>query len=1087
MSTDAELSKGAVAALSDTDERARRAVKLFRSMLPGLSAYARAITGDKKLSVKMVMNGTSSAYTDGKSVYIIPPIQLGDNVEHVRSLCDKRSDTGRQKCAACANNEYVMTLIYHELAHICFDSFQPVTDRDKVDMTRRAVEEVGTKFAKQLMEKYEAAPSYVQRSYQAVSGLFSEFLPLILNGLEDARVNTRMFEARAGIRPMFEEASRQIFTEGVRQPGTNETKMWRDYPPNLQAIIGCYLKALGYEYSGWLHPKVEADLNDPTLDALTDQAAHAKSASDIYNLSFKVLAQLRVLGYCKSDKDPEDEEESSGEEQPDQDPEETPGDGDDPDAAGGDGSPDEQDGAGDAEAPERDDAGSDGGAEADESGGPADGADDAASDGSEGGDDAPGEAAEQPDGEGDAGDGTDAGDGDGSAEGPEDAQADAPPGEGGAEGGDGPPGDGGEPDGDGPESDVHDGSGGAGPDASDAGEADGSDGEVDRGDDEGAGGRGAAAPDGNASGDEAEPDPEGEGGAGSASGALAPEQHDEEVGAGEDDSRDDEGAREGSPDQPDREGDVDPTAGGAGGGQAVAPGEQGDRPDEGLPDRRDGVDGDGDSSESELADGPRDGEGSEQPDAGRPDSDQRPDPDVDAPEGLTDGEAPDESAGPSDHDTDHSGGEGQPDDDGDGGHEGGEGGGAGETASLPEQRPDPSAGEAGEGGDGGGESDDFGGEDDEGGPLPDDEILDTGAATEGIEVEFDEGIDYGTPDDISPDLERLLGHDHGPHTPGEARAEQAEVEAVTKAIMQGEYFETPSAVVHGVRHYRYGDPDKVNGRTMHAWTVKRRYNRSEWKEFGLDGDIEPPQSILGPALLRMRRAFGDNERRADTVHLKGGRVNSRVLGKRAAVGDPRLFKKRSHPGKRDYVVYIGMDISASNAGLSLLLLKRAVVAQAELLHRMGIKFAIVAHSGHFHKEVGDIWESGFDLEIYHVKDVDEPWNDSIKERLREMAWDSGNLDGHALEYLRKQIDREIATDKVILYYSDGKMPAANHDEELEILQREIRVCSQKGIHLLGVGIRTDSPREHGLDTVQVDDYADIGRVVEHLERRLLAV
>ena len=41
------------------------------------------------------------------------------------------------------------------------------------------------------------------------------------------------------------------------------------------------------------------------------------------------------------------------------------------------------------------------------------------------------------------------------------------------------------------------------------------------------------------------------------------------------------------------------------------------------------------------------------------------------------------------------------------------------------------------------------------------------------------------------------------------------------------------------------------------------------------------------------------------------------------------------------------------------------------------------------------------------------------------------------------------------------------------------------VTLLGVGIRTDSPRRHGLDTVQVNDDTDLVNVVRHLETALL--
>jgi nitric oxide reductase activation protein len=163
------------------------------------------------------------------------------------------------------------------------------------------------------------------------------------------------------------------------------------------------------------------------------------------------------------------------------------------------------------------------------------------------------------------------------------------------------------------------------------------------------------------------------------------------------------------------------------------------------------------------------------------------------------------------------------------------------------------------------------------------------------------------------------------------------------------------------------------------------------------------------------------------------------------------------------------------------LTKRAVMAQANLLARTGVKFQIVAHSGTAYRD-GSL--AGFCLDLYHVKKAGEPWGDEQKDRLRKLGPYQANLDGHALEYLRREADRQQATDKIILYYSDGKMPAANHAEELEILQREIHTCKQKDITLLGVGIRTDSPARHGLDTVQVDSIEDIVKVVRHLEKRL---
>ena len=305
------------------------------------------------------------------------------------------------------------------------------------------------------------------------------------------------------------------------------------------------------------------------------------------------------------------------------------------------------------------------------------------------------------------------------------------------------------------------------------------------------------------------------------------------------------------------------------------------------------------------------------------------------------------------------------------------------------------------------------------------------------------------------------------------------------AIVQGLYFESPSRDIKGVREHRWGQ-DVFVGRsnTSTAWESSRLYTGFSKAQLGIDGEFTPPESTLGPALMRMRVAFADNERGDYQRNRKSGKINNRVLGKRAIQNDPRLFRKKALPGKKSYFVLIGMDVSGSTVGRNIALEKEAVYAQAELLSRMGIPFAIFAHSGNYTNPSSGR-SAGLDLDIYFVKEGHEPWDKNTQERLTAIGPDAANLDGHTLEYYRKVMDRVVATDKIILYYTDGKMPAENHDEELEILQREIKVCKKKGYTLLGVGIRTDSPVRHGLDTVQVDEHSDVVKVVRHLEKRLL--
>src|SRR6478736_841455 len=116
------------------DEQAVRAVKAFRDLQPTLTSYARALTGQRNVRVDMAAQDNGS--TDGTRIYYRPPMALGDFTPHSRNICGKRDETGKSLCPACVVRDRVLATIYHEIAHICYDSFARTSDDDK----RRAVE-----------------------------------------------------------------------------------------------------------------------------------------------------------------------------------------------------------------------------------------------------------------------------------------------------------------------------------------------------------------------------------------------------------------------------------------------------------------------------------------------------------------------------------------------------------------------------------------------------------------------------------------------------------------------------------------------------------------------------------------------------------------------------------------------------------------------------------------------------------------------------------------------------------------------------------------------------------------------------------
>lgn len=291
----------------------------------------------------------------------------------------------------------------------------------------------------------------------------------------------------------------------------------------------------------------------------------------------------------------------------------------------------------------------------------------------------------------------------------------------------------------------------------------------------------------------------------------------------------------------------------------------------------------------------------------------------------------------------------------------------------------------------------------------------------------------------------------------------------TVYIEQAEHMDTPSVHIEKVFVHHVGD--------MQAG----HFFRSNPE------DVEIPESAVGGALLHARKAFSDNNRASQERNLRRGKVHSGALGRRAWQNDPRMFQKRRHPGSKDYSVLIGIDLSTSSNGRIHDLIRLCAMAQADMLHRLGIRFAVYGHSGNRYQEKsysGTVLSSTEAMDIIVIKTFDDPWSTDTKNIMKSVRPHGANLDGHTLEFYRKRLDEEHTTDRIIMYYTDGLMPYANKDEELEVLEREIKVCARKGYILMGVevGERAHCPPE--LDTCQVIDESDIRIPVKHLEKRL---
>lgn len=284
-----------------------------------------------------------------------------------------------------------------------------------------------------------------------------------------------------------------------------------------------------------------------------------------------------------------------------------------------------------------------------------------------------------------------------------------------------------------------------------------------------------------------------------------------------------------------------------------------------------------------------------------------------------------------------------------------------------------------------------------------------------------------------------------------------------------EYTKSYKEIIEGAKNID-GAPMGVNG--VHLYGIKEG---PAWGYPTVVAEADP--SARNKAVNKARLVFEENARVEHHRNQRGGKLNGRVLGKRAAVGDDRLFAKRITPDTRTYEVLIGLDISGSTRGGALAVITATAQALADVCHRAGIKFEIMAHTGDY---VDGNIKNGIMVNMYQIKNLDDPWDSTAKENLSCIKGGGGNFDGHTMQFYRKRLDASKCTDKIMFYFTDGAMPASNGINERHILERELKLCKQRGYHVVGVGIGTDSPKQFGMDTVIVRGPNDIGDVLDRM-------
>lgn len=348
--------------------------------------------------------------------------------------------------------------------------------------------------------------------------------------------------------------------------------------------------------------------------------------------------------------------------------------------------------------------------------------------------------------------------------------------------------------------------------------------------------------------------------------------------------------------------------------------------------------------------------------------------------------------------------------------------------------------------------------------------------------------EWGTPEDLDRDFEDIAHQTSAVTEVVDDDDRDTLIAASQQFDGQLISFGTLRKNMCGIRISRPGAliVDKSGVLQSRAWTHDYGKIERSKESLGISGDFAPNPADVARLTGRVRPIFDANRRSRNTRNLRSGDVAGAMLARRVPFNDDRVFQKKRRPGKRSYAVGLGIDLSGSTAGTNLVLLKQCALVMADALNGLpGVKFAVWGHSANYTENAMLTYDfSEMYTDIYVAKEWSEPWTGSARKAVTSFGPDAGNCDGHTLEFYRKQLEARRETDKILFYFTDGQMPLENYQEELEVLQENIKLCERSGIQLIGVGINTDSPKKHGLDTVIVNGPSDVHLVCDKLAIRL---
>lgn len=220
------------------------------------------------------------------------------------------------------------------------------------------------------------------------------------------------------------------------------------------------------------------------------------------------------------------------------------------------------------------------------------------------------------------------------------------------------------------------------------------------------------------------------------------------------------------------------------------------------------------------------------------------------------------------------------------------------------------------------------------------------------------------------------------------------------------------------------DGDETGAHLYDEWDCGRRHYRKDWcvlRELDVtpvdDGFVGDTLDRHRPQIAQLKRTFEmlRDEDRLLKRQASGDGIDFDALvagyaDLRSGMELPDRLLTRRHKAERDLAALFMVDMSGSTKGWINDAEREALVMLCEALEVLGDRYAIYGFSGVTRKR----------CEIFRIKRFDEPYDDTVKQRIAGITPQDYTRMGAAIRHLTKLLNEVDARTRLLVTLSDGK-------------------------------------------------------------------